>query len=192
MSFALGVRTNIYNGKLRELRKDYGITQLELDNIIGMTIGQTSRIETFKDYPDLNKLEEIAMFFNSTVDELFPEWLREQSLKRSSYETTVLVERLTLDSPEVLMLQDPDASVDVEKEFTNKELYKLLECLTDRERIIIERRFGLNGYEPMSHEKVGKEFGVSRERVRQIEARTLSKLRKHKNSKILGEMYNGK
>lgn len=58
-------------------------------------------------------------------------------------------------------------------------LYQMLDFLTPRERKIIIMRFGLDGGEIHTLEEVGKEFGVTRERVRQIEAKTLEKLRSH-------------
>jgi RNA polymerase primary sigma factor len=58
-------------------------------------------------------------------------------------------------------------------------LYEMLDFLTPRERKIIIMRFGLDGGEIHTLEEVGKEFGVTRERVRQIEAKTLEKLKTH-------------
>lgn len=51
------------------------------------------------------------------------------------------------------------------------------ERLTDRERSVIIMRFGLSGEEPLTLEQTGKRMNVSRERVRQVEARSLRKLR---------------
>ncbi len=58
-------------------------------------------------------------------------------------------------------------------------LYEMLDFLTPREKKIVVMRFGLDGGEMHTLEEVGKEFGVTRERVRQIEAKTLEKLRTH-------------
>lgn len=56
-------------------------------------------------------------------------------------------------------------------------LNELLDTLDPRSRAVIIKRFGLNGGEPMSLEEIGKEFDVTRERIRQIEAKALRKLR---------------
>lgn len=61
-------------------------------------------------------------------------------------------------------------------------LYEMLDFLTPRERKIIIMRFGLNGGDVHTLEEVGKEFGVTRERIRQIEAKTLEKLKEHPNA----------
>jgi RNA polymerase primary sigma factor len=57
-----------------------------------------------------------------------------------------------------------------------RDLRRVLEALPERERQVIEMRFGLTGGEPRTLEEVGREFGVTRERIRQIESKTLRKL----------------
>ena len=60
-----------------------------------------------------------------------------------------------------------------------------LEDLDDREKDVVRMRFGLDGEQPRTLEEVGKHFGVTRERVRQIEARTMAKLRHpHRSQKL--------
>ncbi|MBS7346652.1 MAG: RNA polymerase sigma factor RpoD [Candidatus Sacchiramonaceae bacterium] len=63
----------------------------------------------------------------------------------------------------------------------------VLSSLSDREQKIIKMRFGLDGTKSHTLEEVGLEFAVTRERIRQIEAKALMKLRKHKDSKKLHE-----
>lgn len=58
-----------------------------------------------------------------------------------------------------------------------EDLYEVLNTLSERERKVIELRFGLRDGQPRTLEEVGKEFGVTRERIRQIESKTLAKLR---------------
>jgi RNA polymerase primary sigma factor len=58
------------------------------------------------------------------------------------------------------------------------EISKLLEVLDDRERRIIFHRFGLAGGNPKTLEEVGKQFGVTRERIRQLQNIALVKLRR--------------
>ena len=58
------------------------------------------------------------------------------------------------------------------------ELSELLEVLDDRERKIIFKRFGLDGGKPKTLEEVGKKFGVTRERIRQLQNIALAKLRR--------------
>jgi RNA polymerase primary sigma factor len=58
----------------------------------------------------------------------------------------------------------------------------MLQYLSPRERKIIEMRFGLKDGIGHTLEEVGNEFGVTRERIRQIEAKVLHKLREHPKS----------
>ena len=68
-----------------------------------------------------------------------------------------------------------------------EQLAKIISTLSDREQKIIKMRFGIGGSKSHTLEEVGLEFSVTRERIRQIEAKALSKLRKHKDTKKLQE-----
>jgi RNA polymerase primary sigma factor len=62
---------------------------------------------------------------------------------------------------------------------------KALAVLPDRERRVIELRYGLSGAEPLTLEEVGRTFGVTRERIRQIENNTLKKLKRLPEAQML-------
>ena len=64
------------------------------------------------------------------------------------------------------------------------ETERLLETLTPREATVIRMRFGLDGSGEHSLEQVGERFGVTRERIRQIEAKALRKLKHPSRSRI--------
>lgn len=68
-----------------------------------------------------------------------------------------------------------------------EQLSEIIATLTDREQKIIKLRFGIGGGRPHTLEEVGAEFDVTRERIRQIEAKALAKLRKNKETKKLHE-----
>ncbi len=63
------------------------------------------------------------------------------------------------------------------RELLKENIEEVLSTLTDREAKVLRMRFGLDGKNPMTLEEVGKEFGVTRERIRQIEAKALRKLK---------------
>jgi RNA polymerase primary sigma factor len=69
----------------------------------------------------------------------------------------------------------------------SEELEGILSQLTHRERKVLELRFGLRGEEPRTLEEVGQRFGVTRERIRQIEAKTLTKLQAYRDTERLRE-----
>ncbi len=68
-----------------------------------------------------------------------------------------------------------------------EQVQSVLSTLSDREQKIVKMRFGLDGGKSHTLEEVGQEFAVTRERIRQIEAKALAKLRKHKDAKKLHE-----
>ena len=85
-------------------------------------------------------------------------------------------------------IEDEDAVMPLEAVsaiMQQEELAQVLATLTHRERKVIELRFGLADGQPHTLEEVGQRFGVTRERIRQIEAKTISKLRSYRDSQHL-------
>lgn len=88
---------------------------------------------------------------------------------------------------DTLAIQD---KTDIEKDFINKmgreKVKNMVNDLTTREREILKRRYGLDGYDIHTLEEIGETFSITRERVRQLEKKTLEKLRK----KYRKDLYN--
>ena len=87
-------------------------------------------------------------------------------------------------------IEDKDSESPVEyttRQLLKEELYGILKDLSDREERVIRLRYGLDDNRPRTLEEVGKEFGVTRERIRQIEAKAIKKLRHPTRSKKLGD-----
>ncbi len=67
----------------------------------------------------------------------------------------------------------------------HEQLMEVLDTLTEREQKVLRLRFGLDDGRPRTLEEVGRQFNVTRERIRQIEAKALRKLRHPSRSKKL-------
>jgi RNA polymerase primary sigma factor len=77
-------------------------------------------------------------------------------------------------------IEDLDATAPFEmiaSKLNIENLRFVLDRLTERERTIIEMRYGLGDREPATLDEVGRHFNVTRERIRQIEAKALAKMR---------------
>ena len=87
-------------------------------------------------------------------------------------------------------IEDADAVVPIEAAafiMLQDQLEQILDTLSPREQKIIQLRFGLMDGHPCTLEEVGREFGVTRERIRQIESKTLAKLRHPSRAQMLRE-----
>ncbi|HSX14322.1 MAG TPA: RNA polymerase sigma factor RpoD [Candidatus Saccharimonadales bacterium] len=85
-------------------------------------------------------------------------------------------------------IEDEDQKTPLEnatEQLLKEQINEVLALLTPREQKILRMRFGLEDGRSHTLEEVGQEFGVTRERIRQIEAKALAKLRKHRESKKL-------
>ncbi len=87
-------------------------------------------------------------------------------------------------------IEDEDAASPEDSaasQLLKEQVQDILGVLTEREQKILKMRFGLEDGKSHTLEEVGQEFAVTRERIRQIEAKALTKLRKHKDAKKLYE-----
>ncbi len=87
-------------------------------------------------------------------------------------------------------IEDEDAKTPTEsasEQLLKEQVRRILSSLTDREQKILKLRFGLEDGKSHTLEEVGQEFSVTRERIRQIEAKALAKLRKNKDTRRLHE-----
>jgi RNA polymerase primary sigma factor len=149
------------------------------------TINKLARIQRqlLQDYGREPTADEIARQM-----ELPPEKVREiQKISQEpvSLETPIGEEE---DSNLGDFIEDTEAIIPVERasfRLLQEQLNSVLYTLSGREKEVIEMRFGLRDGQPRTLEDVGKRFGVTRERIRQIESKTLSKLRHPSRSQKL-------
>jgi len=88
-------------------------------------------------------------------------------------------------------IEDVDADQPLEvvfRELRREELFKVLDSLPTRDRKVLELRFGLKGERPRTLEEVGERFGVTRERIRQVEAKTLNRLKNYRDAQALRDI----
>ena len=128
--------------------------------------------------------EEIAMEMGLPVDRVME--IQRIALEPVSLQSPIGEEDSDLGD----FIEDADAVVPIEAAafmMLQDQLEGILDDLSDREQKIIQLRFGLADGHPRTLEEVGKEFGVTRERIRQIESKTLAKLRHPSRAQTLRE-----
>jgi RNA polymerase primary sigma factor len=135
-------------------------------------------------------LEEIANKMGITVEKV-------QNIQRIAKEPISLEAHVGEEEDSSLgdFISDPNALTPHEfmlQEMVKQTLDEVLETLTDREEKVLRLRYGLFDGKNHTLEEVGREFGVTRERIRQIEAKALRKLRSPSRQNKLREFYYGK
>ncbi len=151
-------------------------TLAAIERVRGELSAQTGREPT---------VEEIAKIVGVSAEET-------QSLRVVARHPVSLHEPLGGDGERALedFLDDPDATNpgrEVDHHLLRDRIAEVLRSLTPREREVIELRFGLRDGHPRTLEEVAKTYGITRERIRQIEARGLLKLRQPVRSRRLAE-----
>jgi RNA polymerase primary sigma factor len=134
-------------------------------------------------------LEEVAAKMGFSVEKV-------QAIKKIAQEPISLESPVGEEEDSSLgdFISDPNALNPLDfttKEMLKRELNEVLTTLSDREEKVLRMRFGLLDGRQRTLEEVGKEFGVTRERIRQIEAKALRKLKHPSRSKRLKD-YLGK
>jgi RNA polymerase primary sigma factor len=133
--------------------------------------------------------EEVAVEMGITAD-------RVQAIQKTAQEPISLEQPVGEEEDSSLGDFIPDNDILNPYEFTTKEMLKrelnaALATLTDREEKVLRMRFGLLDGKPRTLEEVGKEFDVTRERIRQIESKAIKKLRSPNRSKKLKDFKEG-
>ncbi len=150
------------------------------ENINKLIRAQRKLIQEFGRDPSTEEISEEMSFTSEKVREII-----KISQHPVSFETPIgeagdshvgdFIEDLEVEAPSdaasFAMLQD--------------QLHEVLDTLTDRERRIIQLRFGLKDGYPRTLEEAGREFKITRERIRQIESKVLNKLRNSNRSSTL-------
>jgi RNA polymerase primary sigma factor len=147
-----------------------------IERVRGELIVQTGKEPT---------IEEIAMILGTTADEA-------KSLRAVARQPLSLHEPMGDDAERALSEFLDDRAVispgdNVDMTLLKERIAEVLRSLTPREREVIEMRFGLNDGQPRTLDEVAQSYGITRERIRQIEARSLSKLRQPiRSSRLAG------
>jgi len=195
VEFRFGVRQRIYNWAMRVARERIGLRQKDLAAKVGLGLQMIGKLETFRWYPkkDEEVLDRISKVLGVSREVLFPAWLEEFRLtevpKATEDQAIGLGEAISLGliAPSQLMLPGPEE--EAERFALEEEVGKLLPTLTYREARVLELRFGLGGRRARTLEEVAREFGVTRERIRQCEAKALRKMRHPTRSDRLRDFW---
>lgn len=166
--------------------KKYSTTKVEQDDLISIgTIGLIKGINSFEASKGVRLAtyvarcidNEILMYLRSTK-KLGAEVYLEDPIGKDKDDNTVTLQ-------EVLENDDRSIEEEVDLKFKIKKLYeKMKEVLKDREKTIIELRFGLNGAKPKTQHEIAEEMGISRSYVSRIETKAIGKLSKEFNENV--------
>lgn len=192
----IGLYRRAYNKTLKEAMLSKNIRNTDMDGLClkyGVKIGSTKMgwIMNFKHNPTEDEKIAISMVLETPIDDIFPEYYDEIYGRLSGIKQNGEIEgsKLSLSSTEVLQLESSDDSVEyAEDRLRNDTIDNVIErVLSTREKELIKMRFGLSGEVAYTLEEVGKRLGVTRERVRQMEAKALEKIRMSHQAKVLRE-----
>ena len=160
--------------------KKYSTSNVEQDDLISIgTIGLIKGIKSF----NMDKGVRLATYVSRCIENEILMHLRSiKKLNAEVYlEDTIGKDKddNTVSLQEVLENNDKSIEEEVDLKFKIKKLYeKMKDVLKDREKLILEMRFGLDGKKPRTQNQIAKMLGISRSYVSRIETKAINKLSK--------------
>ena len=158
--------------------KKYANSNVDQDDLI--SIGSIGLIKGINSY-DVHKNIKLSTYISKCIDNEILMYLR--STKKLNSEVYLEdpigkdKDDNTITLKEILENDDKPIEEEIELKLRIKKLYeKIKSSLQERERTILELRFGLNGAEPQTQHEIAKEMGISRSYVSRIETKAISKL----------------
>jgi RNA polymerase sigma factor (sigma-70 family) len=178
----IGFQVEPFNWRLRRAREAKGWSRAELARQIGMNptvVGAAERLRRVSE----NARWKMALALGVPEDVLFPDEI--DALPKDGPPQIEL--SMTREDIRSVEAPDPHAQMieGAERRALVERIGEALGTLAPRAKRVIELRFGLDGKGPRSLEEVGHEFGVSHERIRQLESEALRKLRHPSRAKPL-------
>jgi RNA polymerase sigma factor (sigma-70 family) len=191
------VTIKLRNNQLKARREKLGLSAPQLADAAGVSYVAYNRLEGLRASPmhsrdsvrgikagDWRAISlKLAEYYGCSPWDLFPEAV--QCVKRSTVTAEFDLEQL----PFMVAKQAPSLLPSPEDAVVASEIKdavrEVLKTLTPREEKVLRMRFGLDGGDEKTLREIGKEFGVQQERVRQIEAHALSKLRHPSRAALL-------
>lgn len=189
------VTLTLRNNRLKQRREELGMTQREFAQAVGIQVSSYCALETMKKAPTKKRVlrdgalwrttvQKIADFHGLSPEELFPPAVL-------AVVTPKIVRRMDgMELAELMSGADrrglPDQMQHAIEADLSREVAKQLGTLTPKEEDVIRMRFGLNADgSPHTLDDIGAKYGVQQERIRQIEAKALRKLRHPSRSRRL-------
>ena len=153
--------------RLREVRKAKGLTQGELGDLIGVGKSAICCYEKETRNPTLEAVLEMIHVFGVSADYLLGADFLVQTIDKDGNEISFL---------DILKTPNPDFAMDIHNQNNISLLSTYFSVLTEREKEIVEKRYGLNNQEERTQKEIAKELGISRSYVSRIEKRALTKM----------------
>lgn len=190
----VGADVLYFNPYLREARLAAGYqTNTAVCKASDIGIGSYGRWERLRSYPhNPDVIVRLERVLGKSFESLFPQPIRDAIDVNAGHWKRLSIIRevpmLTFDDPEVARLTyDPQAEFERRVDLPEAMANLIATLHSHRERQVLEYRYGLNGHPEMTLEAVGKVMNINRERVRQIEAKALRKLRHPTRTKLVQE-----
>lgn len=186
----LKAKLTVRNHAMVEARKNMGLNQVQCAKAVGMSVAYLQDLELLnyrrKSQYHITQAESLADFLGLSIDDVLPEKVRGRILTLDSekifesdpdeillaYEKKMQLETAIEDR---IALQE-DNSRRAKQEEIKSVINDCLDTLTERERTVLELRFGLDGCGERTLEEVGRKIKVTGSRVREIEGRALHRL----------------